>query len=166
MTGTADHGGRCAVVIVASTRAAAGTYQDTTGPVIQDWLRTRGWRTVPTRIVPDGPEVAAALQQAVSEQAALVITTGGTGLSPSDVTAEATATILDKELPGFMEEVRRRGTAHTMHALLSRGLAGVAGQSFVVNLPGSHGAVADGLDVLGGILEHVLDQIAGGSHDA
>ncbi|WP_227497192.1 MogA/MoaB family molybdenum cofactor biosynthesis protein [Planctomonas psychrotolerans] len=167
--GDADPGravpGRSAAVLVASTRAAAGAYDDRTGPVIVGWLRERGFHTQDATVVPDGPLVGAALRAAVAARLSLVITTGGTGVSPTDVTADATAEILDREVPGFMEELRRRGAAHTPTALLTRGRAGVAERTFVVNLPGSPGGVRDGLQLLGEVLDHVLDQIAGGAHD-
>lgn len=161
---TSADAGRRAVVIVASTRAAAGVYEDTTGPVIEAWLRERGWELDAPRVVPDGPRVGESLREAVGRQVDLVVTTGGTGLGPDDVTPEATAAILERQVPGFMEELRRRGVASTPTALLTRGLAGVAGGTFIVNLPGSRGGVADGLGVLDGVLDHILDQIAGGKH--
>lgn len=151
-----------AIVIVASTRAATGVYEDRTGPVIVAWLRERGWSVDDPIVVADGRPVADALEQAVAARPALIITTGGTGLSPTDSTPEATAPLLQREIPGFMEELRRRGAAVTPTAILTRGHAGIAGNSFVVNLPGSTGGVRDGLDVLDGILDHVLDQLSGG----
>ena len=156
---------RTAVVVVASTRAAAGVYEDRTGPLIVDWLRARGFDAGSPVVVPDGSEVDDALRLALERGVQLVITTGGTGIAPGDMTADATKRVLTAELPGFQEELRRRGGAHTPHALLSRGLAGVAGRTFVVNLPGSVGGVRDGLDLLGEVVDHVLDQIAGGDHD-
>lgn len=156
---------RRAVVIVASTRAAAGEYEDRTGPVIVDWLIAHDFDTSAAVVVADGPDVAAALTHAVASGAALIVTTGGTGVGPSDGTADATARLLTAGLPGFQEELRRRGSLNTPFALMSRGLAGIAGRSFVVNLPGSTGGVADGLQLLGEVVEHVLDQLAGGNHD-
>ncbi len=155
---------RTASVIVASTRAARGIYPDRTGPVIVDWLRSRDFDTDAPAVVPDGPDVDAALADALARDLRLVVTTGGTGVSPTDMTADATARVLTAELPGFQEELRRRGSAHTPFALLSRGLAGLAGRTIVVNLPGSTGGVRDGLDLLGEVLEHLLDQVAGGDH--
>lgn len=156
---------RSAVVIVSSTRAAAGVYQDTTGPVIVDWLRARHFDTDEAIVVADGADVTAALTAAVESSADLIVTTGGTGVGIGDGTADATARLLRLTLPGFQEELRRRGSASTPFALMSRGLAGIAGNSFVVNFPGSAGGVRDGLQLLGEVVDHVLDQLAGGTHD-
>lgn len=155
-----------AAVIVSSTRAAAGVYADRTGPVIVDWLRERGFQVDEAAVVADGVDFALRLEQELALAPALVITTGGTGIAPGDLVPEATAALLDRQLPGFGEELRRRGAATTPTALLSRGLAGIAGGAFVVNLPGSTGGVRDGLGLLDEILDHVLDQLAGGDHSA
>lgn len=156
---------RRAVVIVSSTRAANGTYEDRTGPVIVEWLAEHGFGTAPATVVPDGADVEHALRQAVAGGVDLVITTGGTGVGVGDMTADATAALLSKPLPGFAEELRRRGAVSTPRALLSRGVAGIAGTTFVVNFPGSTGGVRDGLQLLGEVVDHVLDQVAGGAHD-
>ena len=154
---------RTAVVVVASNRAAAGIYEDETGPDIRDWLHARGWAATVV-VVPDGDPVGAALREAIDGGADAVITTGGTGVSPTDRTPEQTRPHLDLELPGIAEEMRRVGGDSTPFALVSRGLAGVAGQTLVVNLPGSRGGVQDGLSVLGPLLGHLMDQIHGGDH--
>ncbi|WP_165065315.1 MogA/MoaB family molybdenum cofactor biosynthesis protein [Marisediminicola senii] len=156
---------RRAVVIVASTRAAAGIYADETGPVIVEWARARGFEVDAASVVADGPDVAAALERALAVDPDLIVTTGGTGIAPTDTTPEATAPVLQQLLPGFQEELRRRGSAVTPFALMSRGLAGVAGNAFVVNLPGSTGGVRDGLALLDEVVDHVIDQLAGGRHD-
>lgn len=167
MTGVAGRAReRRARIIVASTRAAAGVYDDRTGPVIAEWLRRRGWADVAVRVVSDGDDVAAALQDAVASGADFVVTTGGTGVNPTDRTPEATLPLLEMELPGVMEAIRRRGAESTSLASLSRGYAGVAGgTTFVVNLPGSTGGVKDGLSVLDSLLDHVVDQLRGGDHE-
>ncbi len=149
-----------AAVLVASTRAAAGTRDDTTGPAIAAWLAERGYRASVT-VVADA-DVASALDPIIAAGPAVVITTGGTGMSPTDRTPEATAALLDRELPGVPEAIRARGLAHTPKAALSRGVAGTVGGTVIVNLPGSTGGVKDGLAVLDELLEHLVAQVAGG----
>jgi molybdenum cofactor synthesis domain-containing protein len=151
-------------VIVASNRASAGVYDDTTGPIITAWLAERGFTTPDPLVVPDGAPVADALRTCLREGAHVVITTGGTGVSPTDRTPEATSTVLDYEIPGLAEAIRAQGVSKVPAAMLSRGRAGVAGHTLIVNLPGSGGGVKDGLAVLNGVLRHALDQIAGGDH--
>lgn len=152
-----------AAVIVASTSAAAGTADDRTGPTIRGWLEGHGFTVGDPIVVPDGRPVGVALQREISRGHAVILTTGGTGVSPSDATPEVTAPLLDVQLPGIMEEMRRVGAETTPTAVISRGLAGVSRGTFVMNLPGSRGGVADGLRVLGPILDHLIEQIASGT---
>ena len=155
---------RTARVITASNRAASGVYADRTGPVIADWLRERGYAVPDPVVVPDGDPVADALREAVGMRVDVVITTGGTGISPTDRTPEATAAVLDYEVPGIADAVRAAGLPKVPAAVLSRGRAGVVGRTLVVNLPGSTGGVRDGLGVLDGVLDHAVDQLRGGDH--
>jgi len=155
---------RSATVLVVSTRASAGAYADETGPLIRAWLAERRFDVGDPVVVADA-SVADALAAALGGAPDLLLTTGGTGLSPDDRTPEATAALLDREIPGLMEELRRRGLAATPMALLTRGVAGVAGRTVVMNLPGSRGGVRDGLAVLDPVLDHLLAQLRGaGDH--
>lgn len=151
-------------VVIASTRAADGSYEDRTGPRLVQWLQARGLHAVDKQVVSDGPEVGRALAAAIGDGIDIILTSGGTGISPTDLTPEQTAPLIDRELPGILEEVRRRGAQKVATALLSRGRAGMAGRSFVVNLPGSRGGVEDGIAVLDPILDHLLEQRDGGDH--
>ncbi|MPZ80137.1 MAG: molybdenum cofactor biosynthesis protein MoaB [Actinophytocola sp.] len=155
---------RTARVVTASNRAAAGVYADKTGPLIVAWLRERGYDVPPAEVVPDGEQVASALRAAVAAEVDVVVTTGGTGISPTDRTPEMTASVLDYEVPGLADAVRAAGLPAVPTAVLSRGRAGVAGSTLVVNLPGSTGGVRDGLGVLADVLDHAVDQVHGGDH--
>jgi molybdenum cofactor synthesis domain-containing protein len=151
-------------VIVASNRAAAGVYADTSGPLLVEGLRELGCEVDEPHVVPDGEPVTAALRRAVADGVDAVVTSGGTGITPTDRTPEATRAVLDYEVPGIAEAIRARGVAAVPTAALSRGLAGVAGRTLIVNLPGSTGGARDGLAVLGSVLAHAVDQLGGGDH--
>ena len=155
---------RSACVIIASTRASAGVYEDRCGPIISEWLGQRGFSSVQPVLVGDGEPVGKALRDAVADGVDVVITSGGTGISPSDDTPAQTKAVLDYEIPGLAEAIRRSGLPKVPTAVLSRGVCGVAGRTLVVNLPGSTGGVRDGLGVLAEVLDHALDQIAGKDH--
>ena len=152
-------------VVVASNRASSGVYEDTTGPLIVAFLDGLGFAVGPPAVVPDGDPVRDAISAAVAAGARVVLTTGGTGLTPTDRTPEATRPLLDREIPGIAEAIRAAGVAKGVPtAVLSRGLAGLVGTCLVVNLPGSRGGVKDGLAVVVPLLRHAVEQIVGSDH--
>ncbi|OBA97745.1 molybdenum cofactor biosynthesis protein [Mycobacteriaceae bacterium 1482268.1] len=157
---------RTARVIITSTRAATGVYEDRTGPLIVDWLTQRGFDVPPQTVVPDGGSVPKALHAALGERPGVIITSGGTGISPTDGTADATASVVDYQIPGLADAIRRSGLPHVPTSVLSRGVCGVRAGTLIVNLPGSTGGVKDGLGVLDDVLEHALDQLAGKDHSS
>ncbi|WP_182883373.1 MULTISPECIES: MogA/MoaB family molybdenum cofactor biosynthesis protein [unclassified Microbispora] len=158
-------GGVRALVVTVSNRASAGVYEDRSGPLLASLLKEAGCDRVDgPRVVPDGEPVEAALREGVGEGYDVIVTTGGTGVTPLDLTPEMTRRVLDREIPGIAEAVRQVNREKVPTSILSRGLAGQAGRTLVVNLPGSSGGVRDGMAVLAPILAHVVDQMRGGDH--
>lgn len=152
-------------VVTASNRAAAGVYEDTGGPLIVEALSGLGFEVVGPVVVPDGQPVADAIADAIADGARAVLTTGGTGLTPTDLTPEATRPFLEREVAGITEAIRAYGCAKGVPtAALSRGLAGVSGRTLIINLPGSRGGVKDGLAVVVPLLTHAVEQITGSDH--
>jgi len=146
-------------VLTVSDRVSRGEAEDKSGDALMELLRADGY-DVERRVVPDErDEIAGALRE-LAQSAALVLSTGGTGLAPRDVTPEATRDVLDREAPGIAQALRADSIAKTPHGLLTRGLAGVAGSALVVNLPGSTGGCRDGYAVLRPALEHALRLLA------
>ncbi len=154
-----------ALAITVSNRASAGVYEDRSGPVLVRLLQEAGCEVDGPVVVPDGDPVEKALRDGVGSGYDVIVTTGGTGLTPLDLTPEMTRKVIDREVPGIADAIRREGElAGVPDAMLSRALAGLAGQTLVVNLPGSSGGVRDGMAVLSRVLGHAVDQAHGGDH--
>ncbi|HET8569516.1 MAG TPA: MogA/MoaB family molybdenum cofactor biosynthesis protein [Candidatus Limnocylindria bacterium] len=156
-----------AAVITVSTRGAQGERKDESGPALRDGLVAAGAEIVYDDLIPDDVErVARSITAAVSAGANVVLTSGGTGLSPNDVTPEATRSVIEREVPGIAEALRGESRRHTPHGMLSRGLAGAIGHALVVNLPGSPKAARESLEVLIPVLPHAVELLAGESGEA
>jgi molybdenum cofactor synthesis domain-containing protein len=157
--------GTAAAIITCSNRSYAGTRGDDSGALLDELLTESGHEIVYRTIVPDEVEaIRVAVRAAIAAGARVVLTTGGTGPTPSDVTPEAVAPLLDREIPGIAETLRAASRDRVPTSILSRGVAGIIGDALVVTLPGSPGGARDGLAVLSPILAHVVEQIAGGDH--
>jgi molybdenum cofactor synthesis domain-containing protein len=154
-----------ALALTVSNRAAAGIYPDRSGPVLAELLRAAGCEVDGPVVVADGSPVEEALREAVSAGYDVVVSTGGTGVTPGDLTPEMTRLVLDREIPGIAEAIRAAGIAAGVPAAaLSRGVAGLASTTLIVNLPGSTGGVRDGMGVLAGLIAHTVEQVHGGDH--
>ncbi len=155
-----------AAVITCSNRSAAGERPDTGGPAVVEALRSAGWNVSPDPlVVPDDEEaIAGALVRLADAGYRVVITTGGTGLTPTDVTPAATVRVADRLVPGMAELMRARGLASTPMASLSRGVVGARGETLIVNLPGSPRGALESLEVILPVLRHATEQLAGGDH--
>jgi molybdenum cofactor synthesis domain-containing protein len=152
------------LVVTVSNRASAGVYEDRSGPLLVSLLEDAGCAVEGPVVVPDGEAVEAALRDGVAAGYDAIVTTGGTGLTPLDLTPEMTARVITREVPGIAEAIRQANRDKVPTSILSRGLAGQAGATLVVNLPGSTGGVRDGVAVLAPVLKHAVDQIRGGDH--
>jgi molybdenum cofactor biosynthesis protein B len=149
-----------AAVLTVSDGVHAGVREDRSGDLLEELLAGEGFE-VARRVVADDPEAISEAIEGLSQEASIVLTTGGTGFAPRDVTPEATRDVLDREAPGIAEAIRADARARTPHALLSRGVAGLRGATLVVNLPGSPGGCRDGFEVLRPALRHGLELAAG-----
>lgn len=158
---------KTALVITASNRASAGVYEDKSGKLLVAGLKELGYEITESVVLPDDvAQISSAIKVGIQKNIDLIVTTGGTGVSPMDLTPEATAPLIEKILPGFSEALRAYARDKVPTTDLSRGIAGITGQSFIVNLPGSPGGVKDGLVILERLASHIHDQVAGHDHSA
>ncbi len=156
---------RSAMVITVSDRASKGIYEDLSGPLLAQGLVEQGYNVTQTFLIPDEfDEITNVLTQAISNQVRLVVTTGGTGVSPRDITPEATMPFIEKLIPGFSESIRAQGREKNDKSDLSRAVAGINGKTLIINLPGSQGGVRDGLKVISRLAGHILEQLDGADH--
>lgn len=155
-----------AAVLTVSDRSSSGERADASGPLLAGLLRELGLEVADPVVVPDDVGAVQTALRTAAVSYDLVVTTGGTGLSPRDVTPEATAPLLDRQVPGIAEALRQRSADRVPTSVLSRGLVGTIGATLVVNLPGSGGGVRDGVAVLAPVLEHALEQLRGGGDHA
>jgi len=162
-----DSTAKTGMVLIASTRAAAGIYEDDAGPKLVDWLTTKGYATPEALVVADH-DLEATLESITAGEYGpmpdVLITSGGTGISPTDQTVDVISQYFDQQLPNVMTAVLLQGLKNTPHAALSRGVAGLIDQTFVATLPGSMGGVSDGITVLDQLIDHIVEQIRGGDH--
>ena len=152
-------------ILTISDRGAAGDYEDRSGPLLRELITARtGWQVERQEVIPDDLEtIAATLRDWCAEGLDLILTTGGTGFAPRDVTPEATRTVLEREAPGIAEALRAESLKVTRHAMLSRGVAGIRGRTLTINLPGNPNAIRENMDVLLPVLPHALELLAGTS---
>lgn len=155
---------RRATVITVSTRAASGVYDDDAGPRLAEQLRGAGFEVAPVVVIPDGRGTVADALRSALDDADVVVTTGGTGLHPRDETPEATRDVIDRPVEGIAEAMRAAANRITPMGMLSRAVAGVAGRTLIVNLPGSPKGATENLSVVLPVLGHAIDQLRGGDH--
>jgi len=148
-------------VITLSDKGARGEREDASGPLIRQRLEEKGYKCIETIILPDEKIPLKETLIRLSQKADLIITTGGTGLSPRDITPEATMEVIERVVPGIAEAIRIEGMKKTPHAMLSRAVAGIRGQCLIINLPGSPKAVQEALDVIEETIEHAIEKIKG-----
>jgi molybdenum cofactor synthesis domain-containing protein len=154
-----------AAVITASNRAFKGVYEDRSGQILLEGLQSLGYLIDGVQVLPDDIEkISSAIKSAIKDGVDLLVTTGGTGVSPFDVTPEATAPLIEKEMPGILEAFRAYSRDKVPTTDLSRGAAGVTNKTLIINLPGSPGAAKDGLVIIERLASHIHDQLAGHDH--